>query len=734
MHDDRRVLPRAIAAQRRVLASYRHGLVQGLLWLGLSLSLAGALTLGLALIYDPAAVLERIVEIELHALALSLLGASGWLAGRKAPLRRRVDNLLRAGAVLLLAVFMLARPESGLSPFPRFLLSPLFAGVALAGFVAGIMWRSPDRAAAVGEMRMWHTWAIVAIAVLVALPAIVRPLVTWWDISGYMDSHTYDHDAHRIATGEAPQGNGFVMPLYQYGMAVLYYAFGHFFAVQQVVNLLFALLTVALLVLTAWELFRDRIAVIVVAVLASTTTELRAFVTLTQIENWYVPIVAACLYAWARYRSRPIASRIAVLGLLVGIGLNCRTQGAFFFALLCLAPVFVARVPWRQRIAQVLIAGTVAGGTLIPWTLRNYVYEGRFSPASEQATIGLLFNHRNVGFYGLRWDLQSWQDVLAEYERTIPDRAARDAAIRRDALGNTFGDPAWLARAVYWRSLAFYGLLPPGIWAPDGPEPTNWAEALPGYVYYGFPSLCLITLSVFGLIRRPDRTTAFLALGILANLAVLVFASHTEARISFPVLPLHMLLAAAIFAPARSPDNVAAAHWRDPRRPRRLPIAVVAVAAVLLTLAFARMVIGREHAYRPLREPALLVSPSAYEQRRAETAAYTFVYGSRLANANDLPRPGSRIRLRVRLTNYMLPPKSAGAVPYLPRFATDPERETYYYAAAEGGAHFVGVTYFGAVAPTVVREGDLVMIEGRVLDAVPSLGLPLWIHAETVAR
>jgi hypothetical protein len=82
----------------------------------------------------------------------------------------------------------------------------------------------------------------------------------------------------------------------------------------------------------------------------------------------------------------------------------------------------------------------------------------------------------------------------------------------------------------------------------------------------------------------------------------------------------------------------------------------------------------------------------------------------------------------------MLPPKSAGAVPYLPRFATDPERETYYYAAAEGGAHFVGVTYFGAVAPTVVREGDLVMIEGRVLDAVPSLGLPLWIHAETVAR
>jgi hypothetical protein len=441
------------------------------------------------------------------------------------------------------------------------------------------------------------------------------------------------------------------------------------------------------------------------------------------------------LYAWARYRSRPVASRIAIVGFLVGVGLNCRTQGAFFFALLCASPLAVANLPWRRRLAHVMLAGVVAAATLIPWTLRNYVYEGRFSPASEQATIGLLFNHRDVGFYGLRWDLRSWHDVLAEYERRFTDRAARDAAIRRDAVRNTFGDPAWLARAVYWRSLAFYGLLPPGIWAPQGPQPTNWAVEWKAYVYYGFPALCFLTISLLGLMRRPDRTTGFLALGVVANLAVLVFASQTEARISFPVLPLHMLLAAAVFAPVRAVRDVPAVRPDGARRARRMAV-VLAVATVLVTLFFSRMAIGRHHAYRALREPSLLVSASAFDERRAATVGYQLIDVEQLDRPAGLPTPGSRVRIRVRLTNYMLPPKSAGAVAYLPRFASDPTREIYYYAAAEGSPHWVGVTYFGAVAPATVREGDLVMIEGRVLDGKASgaLSVPLWIHAETVAR
>jgi hypothetical protein len=141
-----------------------------------------------------------------------------------------------------------------------------------------------------------------------------------------------------------------------------------------------------------------------------------------------------------------------------------------------------------------------------------------------------------------------------------------------------------------------------------------------------------------------------------------------------------------------------------------------------------------------LQEPALLVSASAFEQRRAETSAYSLVEPAQLANVADLPPPGSRVRMRVRLSNYMLPPKWAGQFDYLPRFATDPTREVYYYACADGcsgtavGAYWIGVTYFGAVAPTIVREGDWVTIAGRVLDPQPKpRWLLLWVHAETVA-
>lgn len=711
--------------------SRRDPVLLPLLTVAASACVAVVLAGAVLLISDPVAWLSAAHGRVLRGTGFVLVGACGAVAGSAV----RTRNVFRALAWLVLlaalAALVLWQPESSMPFDLSFFARPLVLGIAALGMVLGYRrltllpaWAIASRGAAI---------AVVIGAVLVSLPGTLTAVVQWWNISGFMDSHMYDIDAHRIATGEAIEGNSFVMPLYQYGMASLYYVFGHFFFVQQLANVLWLTAFVVLLTLAAYELFRDVRAAAVMAVVAALTSQFRLFVKITQIENWYLPLVAAILFAWTRYRSVPTLRRAVWLGVAIGLAFNCRSQGAFFFAVMCLAPMIHRDLAWRARFAHTVVIGVIVGASLIPWSTRNYIYEGRFEPSSDQASIGLLFNDHRVGFYGIRWDLYSWQRVLEEYEAKFPDKNERFAAIRRDAIANTIGSPLWWSRAFGWRTLSFYGLLPPGVWGVNGVEPTDWAKEWRGYVYNGLVPLILIGLSLLGLLRRPTRDAWFLGAAIFANLAVMLVASQREARISFPVFPLHVLLGLALvlpFAPTQPPGAAA------PRR--RLPVVrygLVGLAAALVLVAVLRISVGRNNSYAPLMESALVQSGSAIDAHRASGLEYRDVDAATIASG-PAPAPGERIRVRLRLTNYMLPPKSAGWVDYLPRYASDPAREQYFYARTEDGVHYLGVTYFGAVATGRVRENDLVTVEGRVLDGqpVPLLKLPFWLHAEAIYK
>lgn len=564
--------------------------------------------------------------------------------------------------------------------------------------------------------------------VLVALPILALPVARNWDSSGFMDSHSYDAFAINIVNGKVPAGSSQYMPAYQYGLAFVYYIWGHFFFVQQIVNLVLACVGIACLCGAGWILFRSAAAVAAIGLMAGLSQPFRYAIHFTQIESWFVPVTCVLLLAWAYYWRSGTWKAALALAAAVSVGMNMRNQGTPFFALVCITPLLVPFLRWPHRLAHTAVIVALVGASLVPWTVRNYVVDGRFSPSGSRSTlyIGTL-NDRRIGLYGIRY-WEGWTEVAAEFTERYPDLAERERALIRSMWDNLVADPGWLARALYWRTAAFYGLLPSG-YLGERIVPTNWAVEWPSYLYWRSTAIVVLPLSLLGLFIRPGRTTLFLTAAILANLSINLVSATSEDRLSYPVLLLHMLLAGAIFgAPAgtAAPLTAWTVQWRR--------AAVPLLAATVVFLGASRLLVGAGNIYRPLIERAVTVAPGV-EPDQTLPLLEPFLPGTA-----ETIGVGSHVRLRGMLTNYMYPPKFAGAVPWVPAFATAPGGPTYYYMLSLGGdettgiAHRLGVTLRGALVNEPLREGDAVEMEAEVLADDRSGSSGLWLRALRVKR
>lgn len=685
-------------------------------------------------------------------VAVALLIAAGYLAGVgvSPPSAELTDPsagtaaqptgwarlLLLPQIVALFALSVLAWLRPGIADLARL---PSAARVALLCVIGGFLLPFAVPARIRARVLEWRHggppsagWMLTAGAVLVALPILALPVARYWDSSGFMDSHSYDTYAINIANGKVPAGNSQYMPAYQYGMALVYYVFGHFFFVQQIVNVALAAVGITCLCWAGWILFRSAAAVAVIGLLAGLSQPFRYAIHFTQIESWFLPVTCVLLLAWAWYWRAGNWRAALALALAVSVGMNMRNQGAPFFALVCLTPLLMAGLAWRRRIAHVVVVGTIVAASLLPWTIRNYTVDGRFTPSGSRSTlyIGTL-NDRRIGLYGIRY-WEGWTEVAAEFTERYPDLAERERALMRSMWNNLAADPAWLVRAMYWRTASFYGLLPSGYLAIDRIAPTDWAVEWPTYLYWRSSALVILPLSLLGLIVRPGRTTLFLTAAIAANLSINVVSATSEDRLSYPVLLLHILLAGAIFGPragTRVPPPAAGL------RTRRLVLP--AAAGVLVFLVGSRLLVGASNTYRPLIEPAVTIAPSLdVDQALPVLDAATIgpAPGAAVDGAGRL-ETGQRVRIRGMLTNYMYPPKFTGAVGWVPAFATDADGPMFYYfmvlasAGTQGGSSRVGVTLQGASLSEALREGDAVDMEAEVLQDDRHGPSGLWLRA-----
>ena len=692
---------------------------------GLSLSVLGvlicfaatvALAVGLAipevrwLLFDFVRDKTKLLTIFGYAVAAGAVATGLGRGGTAAT----AHTLLAAVGLLLLAIGLDQRILSTVQ------LTGLLTGIVVATAVR-VQWRPAQTAAdaiawwrAADAQGVWLARWVILGAMLLGLFQVLPEVVRYWDELGWMDSYTYDRLAHEIATGASPWASNGFMPLYQYGLAAFYWAFGHFFFVQQIVNVLLAMLTVGFTATAAYLLFGRAHITLLVGVVAAMWPQFHHAPWMTQIEGWYLPIFAGSLLALAVYLTRPGWRTIALVALAAALVFNTRLQGAFYSLALGFAVLFVQGLSWRDRVRQVLVFAIVflAVG-ILPWSLRNWYVEGSFSPSSNQSSSFLaVLNDPRVPLYGIRyWEVP--KEVSTEWNERYPNVKDRLEAQRRYFWERLFDNPGYFAAAAPWRLLAFYGLLPPGALTPDGPRPTDWRTEGKYYIFSTAQSWSLMLLSVLGWLARPRSRYNILLAGLIgANVLVGLSVGSAEPRLCYPVLLIHLLMGASVFAPFAAKQSAVREQpiYRDPLPWGQL-LAGSAVVLVLV-LIYAHFAVGRRFMFRPLMNQAWRYVP---EVNIDATLPLIVAHGRdlRLAASDARIEPGATYRIRFRVTPYLLPPRSVCCWSDFDKQIQKDESVRYFYAdvyddrgsLATGS---MGVRYEGASVMQKLAEGDVV--------------------------
>jgi len=251
----------------------------------------------------------------------------------------------------------------------------------------------------------------------------------------------------------------------------------------------------------------------------------------------------------------------------------------------------------------------VFAAMLLPWSVRNYVYEKNFSPASSQGEVSLVLNDHRMPFYGLLET--NWVPYLEAYQERYPDKTERLRVLRRDFIRNTFMDPAWLARAAMWRAVAYYNLLPPGVWEPGGPGPTDWHIHWAGYNLYPLS----VVVPDWRRVSRFDAETGqddgvsgfgdLLARDPRARGA----DDGSEVRLPGGAIPYHPGVFAFV---APSPEATGRGGFGEEFElfsAPRLRFLGAAALSVSVFMALAYVGFGKANLFRPLREKAIVKDP-----------------------------------------------------------------------------------------------------------------------------
>lgn len=111
-------------------------------------------------------------------------------------------------------------------------------------------------------------------------------------------------------------------------------------------------------------------------------------------ENAFMPAVVWLIYASVRMgRSSSLWPWAIVVGALGAAAAHIRATIALTLVLVPLAPV-LWHVPWRQWLPRTAVAAGVCAILLVPWSLRNQAYVGKFTPLSLNGSANLwMGNH-----------------------------------------------------------------------------------------------------------------------------------------------------------------------------------------------------------------------------------------------------------------------------------------------------------------------------------------------------
>ncbi len=436
---------------------------------------------------------------------------------------------------------------------------------------------------------LWPAWAKLG-AVLLVLTVHCSLLAIYYLPSPKQavgDERIYLTAARHLLAGEEAQLDPLWPPLYPRFVAQLMPADGGSLIPVQAVQIVLLLAIAWILRDIARRLFGSTRAGDLTALLVLAYPPLVAFSHYLWPEILHLALFVASL--WILLARRRELRWMPILGLLLGLALLTKSLLGPFLPLL-LAPLLIGR-GFRHALLCLTFVGLALGVTIAPTLLANQRATGELMIA-DSARFNLLLGLTAPTRRALP-DRRVWQ-TFVEYRDSADSFGERNAILQLkiEQLVAERGIPTLLAAQIsrqYFRLLGhqnyFSAQLPGGPLANSrrgyGGPPRLLTKALAGFssVFYGL----LLVLGAIGVLHlRPRHHPGlWLALAFVSyNLVIFLFL-HAMPRYRIQLLPVLFLYTSG-----------ALSRWLEDgpraflRAPRWRSIATIAVASVLLFLAF----------------------------------------------------------------------------------------------------------------------------------------------------
>jgi len=276
-------------------------------------------------------------------------------------------------------------------------------------------------------------------------------------------------------------------------------------------------------------------------------------------------------------RSERGAVHFAALGLLVGYAMLVRTPGVVLFA----APLLIVRAhrhSWRGALRPTL--AVLAGGCvlLVPWTIRNGVQVGVWTPGSTNNAVVMCIGHRD-GADGINTeDAQQkrdcyrhspWDNPALPYEPgqtdgfdfSGPDEGRWYREETAGAVKWAVTHPVDEVRLAFWKTFETMTNDDSAVRIGHNFEDEPWPSATAAHELSTLANIWLwivLALAAVGLRLVPKCRDAIPIWGIALGMLVLVLGGVSQPQYKVPMLPLLVVLAAGFIATLshHEPDDV----------------------------------------------------------------------------------------------------------------------------------------------------------------------------------
>ena len=285
-------------------------------------------------------------------------------------------------------------------------------------------------------------WAILALALVLRLGA--ADLLTS-NLEPGADELAYRTIATSVASGDgfpdrpAVAGGGPSAsnpPAYPYALGALFWISGDSVNFARVVQALLGTLTVGLIALVAWQVFRRRDVAIAAAAIGAVYPPLVIISAPLMTESLLLPALLGMVAAALAFREGGGLGWAALAGALGGIAILTKDVGLIAFVVV-LAAMWEPRRLSPDSLRVPMLAIAVAVTVLLPWQLRNAEAFHSFVPVSTKLGLGLAGSYNET----VRADPDHvWAPPyqLAEFHDELYGSKLDEAELSRELEQNAF--------------------------------------------------------------------------------------------------------------------------------------------------------------------------------------------------------------------------------------------------------------------------------------------------------